>query len=117
MQPERFRVKLTREAKEMLRRVGKKYGRKTYEVLRNVIRELEFEPENKGQPLRTPLHGLYALHYSRFRIIYRIEQDQAIVIVVAAGYHESGARRDIYEVIERLVEAGHLEVKKPDDEA
>ena len=84
---EDFRVVLTTAAKEMFRKIGRKYGKKTYEVLRDLVKGLESEPEKQGFPLRAPLHGLYSLHYSRFRVIYRIENNEARVLVVAAGYH------------------------------
>jgi mRNA-degrading endonuclease RelE of RelBE toxin-antitoxin system len=90
----------------MLRRIGKKHGRSTYDHLKDLIRELEFEPEKKGQALGGPLKGLYSLHYARFRVIYRVEHPRSLVIVVATGYHASSTRRDIYEVLTRLVEKG-----------
>ena len=114
MPGDRFRVRITNEAKEMVRRIAKKYGRKTYEVLRGLVRDLEFEPEKKGQPLRGPLRGLHSLHYSRFRVVYRIERDEAVVLVLAAGYHRSDSRSDVYKLIERLVEKGHLEIRPGD---
>jgi len=97
----------------MLRKIGKRYGKKTYEVLRDLIQGLEFEPQKKGEALRGQLHGLHSLHYSRFCVIYRIEKKDAVVLVVAAGYHESEARTDIYEVLERLVESGSIVIQKP----
>ena len=116
MAEKRYRVLLVAEAKKMLRKIGKRFGKKTYGVLRDLIRELEFEPDKQGQPLHGPLRGLYSLHYSRFRVIYRIEHGVTTVLVIAAGYHESGARSDIYRVIERLVESGALEIKEPPSE-
>jgi mRNA-degrading endonuclease RelE of RelBE toxin-antitoxin system len=111
-----FRVRITHESKEMLRRVGKKYGQKSYGILRDLIRDLECEPQQKGQPLHGQLRGLYSLHYSRFRVLYKVERSQAIVLVVGAGYHQSDSRSDIYRVIERLVESGHIELHPPQDD-
>ena len=54
------------------------------------------------------LQGLHSLHYSRFRIICRIERSEAVVLVVGAGYHESDSRADIYNLIERALERGTL---------
>lgn len=114
MPDKQFRVRLVNEAREMLRKIGRKFGKKTYQLLRDLIQDLEFEPEKKGLPLRSPLQGFYSLHYSRFRVIYRIEQDEAIVLVLGVGYHESGSRSDIYQIIERLIESGTLDIRKPD---
>ena len=98
-------VKLTYEAKRMLRKISKKYGKHTYEMLRDLINRLESNPEKQGQPLCGILNGYYSLHYSRFRIIYRIHKDKLEVIVIGAGFHESKSRKDIYTLIERLIES------------
>lgn len=92
----------------MLSVVAKKYGRTTYEHLKNLIRELATEPEKRGQALRGVLKGLYSLHYSRFRVIYRIQNEQVRVIVLAAGHHSSGAREDIYKSFSRWVKEGSI---------
>ncbi|MEE9296767.1 MAG: type II toxin-antitoxin system RelE/ParE family toxin [Phycisphaerae bacterium] len=103
-----YRVVLVDEAKEMLRRIGRRYGKKTYEVIRDLIQDLEYEPEKKGDMLRSPLHGLHSLHYSRFRILYLVENQEARVIVVAAGFHQAGSRDDIYEKVDRWIESGRI---------
>ena len=43
-------------------------------------------------------HNLYCIRVGHFRIVYRIEEDELIVLVAAVGN-----RRDIYEEIERLL--------------
>lgn len=106
-----FRVRLSSAAKDDLRSIGKRYGKKTYQVIRDLICGLESEPEKKGQSLVGRLRGLHSLHYSRFRIIYRIERRQAVVLVIGAGYHESDSRADIYKLIERALERGTLVIQ------
>ena len=75
MSSEYFRLKLTDSATNDLRKIGKRYGKKTYETLRDLVGDLEFEPEKKGEPLRGRLSALFSRHYSRFRIIYHIRSD------------------------------------------
>lgn len=111
MTSESFRVRIADQATDMLRQIGKKYGAKTYGILRDLIRELEISPEQRGEPLRGQLKGLWSLHHSRFRVIYYIDHGECVVVVVAAGYHESGSRRDIYKVIKRLVQSGQIDIK------
>lgn len=108
-----FRIVFTTTAKEMLRTIGRRYGKKAYQVLRDKIRELEFDPDKRGAPLTRELKGLYSLHYGRYRVIYKIERSEAIVLVIAAGYHYSGVRNDIYEVVQRLVESGAIVINEP----
>ena len=108
MANEHHRVRLTEQAKDDLRRIKKKYGKKTYEVLRDLILDLEFEPEKKGEPLAGQLSGLYSRHHSRFRIIYQIDREQFLVIVVGGGWHETNSRNDIYFLLERAIKRGSI---------
>ena len=112
MSSESFRVRLTAGAKDNLRRIGKRYGKRTYETIRDLIQDLEFEPEKKGEPLQGVLRGLYSRHYSRFRIIYRMDKGEFVVLVVAAGYHETDSRSDIYKLIERGIQSGTLVIRE-----
>ena len=111
MSSEYFRLKLTDIATNDLRKIGKRYGKKTYETLRDLVGDLEFEPEKKGEPLRGRLSGLFSRHYSRFRIIYHISPDEFIVLVVACGFHENDSRTDIYKLVERSLIAGTLVIE------
>lgn len=110
--PASHRVLITDAAKDMLLRIGKKYGKRVYETLRDMIRGLEFEPEKKGQALAGRLHGFYSLHYSRYRVVYRIDGEKAVVLVIGAGWHESGPRADIYQVIEQMLQSGVIDPKR-----
>lgn len=118
MANEYHRVRLTEQAKDDLRRIKKKYGKKTYEVLRDLILDLEFEPEKKGEPLAGQLAGLYSRHYSRFRIIYQIDREQFLVIVVGGGWHEADSRNDIYVMLERAIKRGSIVIQsEPSEDA
>ena len=105
-----YRVRLTNEVVKELRRIGKKYRKKTYETLRDLIRDLKYEPDKKGEPLRGRLKGLYSRHYSRFRIVYTINHDELIVVVVTCGHHASGTRADIYEALSRMIDSGAINI-------
>jgi addiction module RelE/StbE family toxin len=106
VQAQRYRVRLAARVKDDLRRIGKKYGKKSYETVRDLIKDLEFEPEKKGERLSGRLKGLYSLHYSRFRIIYAIDNQELVVAVIGTGWHENESRRDIYKLIERALDSG-----------
>ena len=112
MAHDRYRVRIPLEVKASLRRIGRRYGKKTYEVLRDLICDLAFEPHKKGDPLRGPLLGLHSRHYSRFRIVYQINRGEAVVLVVGTGFHESKSRDDIYKLLERALESGKLVIQK-----
>jgi mRNA interferase RelE/StbE len=40
----------------------------------------------------------------RYRIIYKVERDLVLVLVVGVGMRREGAQQDIYTIMERLLE-------------
>ncbi len=44
----------------------------------------------------------------RYRIIYRIEREKVIVVVIAVGIHKEGDRADIYRIAVKLLYSGHI---------
>ena len=71
---------------------------------------LKDEPEKLGKALTGELSGYRSLRASgqRFRIIYKVEKKQVIVIVVVLGTRKEGDKRDIYALAQRLVRLGLL---------
>ena len=39
----------------------------------------------------------------RYRVIYRVEEDQVLVLVVAVGIRKEGDKRDIYTLARKLL--------------
>lgn len=74
------------------------------------IDALRQDPEKLGKPLLGELSGYRSLRASgqRFRVIYRIEAKQVIVLVVALGIRKEGDKRDIYALAKKLVRLGLL---------
>ena len=77
------------------------------------IEQLQNEPENQGKPLKDELSGLRSVRAigQRFRIIYRLKDEQIIVVVVAVGMRREGDRSDIYRIAERLLRSGFLNLE------
>jgi mRNA interferase RelE/StbE len=66
----------------------------------------------KGKPLRNELSGLISLKAigQRYRIIYKVVNEQVIVVVVAVGIRREGDRSDIYRIAERLLRSGLMTI-------
>ena len=69
------------------------------------------EPERQGAPLRGPLAGYRSCRAvgQRYRIIYKVNEGELVVLVVATGLRKEGDKRDIYRLTQRLVRLGLLE--------
>lgn len=74
-------------------------------------KKLADEPEKQGKALLGELAGLRSLRASgqRYRIIYKVERGQVLVLVIAVGIRKEGSRRDVYELAQKLLRARLIE--------
>lgn len=101
----KWRVEIAKTALEQLEKITDLRVRKK---LLERIEQLENDPEGQGKPLRNELSGLLSLRAigQRYRIIYKVVNEQVIVVVVAVGIRREGDRSDIYRIAERLLRSG-----------
>ena len=63
------------------------------EIIRKAIeKKLTIAPINFGKPLRYSLKGYRRLRIGEYRVIYKIDEDKVIVIIVDIDH-----RKDVYE--------------------
>lgn len=63
------------------------------EIIRKAIeKKLTVDPNTFGKPLRYSLKGYRRLRVGEYRIIYKVDEDRVIVIIV-----DIDRRKDIYE--------------------
>ena len=103
----KWRIELTETAFRMLEGIK---DRRILNAVRDRIDGLASDPEKQGKPLVGELSGFRSLRASgqRFRIIYRVEKDRIVVLVVATGIRKDGDRGDIYALAQKLVRLGLL---------
>ena len=101
-----FKIKITAMAAQMLRDIEA--------TARNQIvakiEQLKEEPELLGKPLVGPLKEYWSVRAAgqRYRILYHVHNETIVVIVVAVGIRKSGDKKDIYELMKKLVKTGIL---------
>lgn len=107
----RWHIKLTLPALKQLEaikdtRVRESIGRR--------ISALEHDPERQGKPLAAELTGYYSIRAigQRYRILYKLEAEQVIVVVVALGMRKEGDKKDVYTLAKKLVRLGLLDLDK-----
>jgi mRNA interferase RelE/StbE len=105
----RWNIKLTLPALKQLAaiqdiRVRESIGRR--------INALENEPEKQGKPLSDELAGYRSIRAvgQRYRILYKLEAEQVIVVVVALGIRKAGDKKDVYELAKKLARLGLLDL-------
>jgi mRNA interferase RelE/StbE len=103
MEPvEEYQVILSAQARQLFAQVK---DRREQQILLTRIEKLKHDPDKQGKALSEELIGYRSVRAvgQRYRIIYRIEQDQVLVVVVGIGRRKEGDKRDVYEVTRRLL--------------
>ena len=102
-----WKIELTRTAEVMLENIQ---DRRVQEKIRERIDGLANEPEKQGKPLTGDLARYRSLRAigQRYRIIYRVEKDKILVLVVALGIRKEGSKADIYSLAKKLIRLGLL---------
>ena len=91
----KYVVRISKEALKHLRDIT---DRRIRQDIFDRIEALATDPDKQGKPLRNELAGLRSIRVvnQRFRVIYEIQKEQVIVVVVAVGIRKQGDRADIY---------------------
>lgn len=97
-----YQVVLTPVAWQALRAIA---DRRIQDQIRTRISSLAQAPEQQGKPLRAELWGFRSLRAAgqRYRIIYRVERQRVLVMVVLVGIRKEGDRSDVYRLAQRLL--------------
>jgi mRNA interferase RelE/StbE len=90
--------------------------RRLQEKIRDRIDGLANEPDKQGKALAGNLAGRRSLRAAgqRYRIIYQLEKNKVIVLILAIGIRREGSKQDIYQLATRLVRLGLLGGKEDD---
>ncbi|MGV0026939.1 type II toxin-antitoxin system RelE family toxin [Phormidesmis priestleyi] len=98
-----YQIRLTDLALEMLDSIK---DQREQQSLRDRITKLKTEPEKQGKPLSDNLMGYRSVRAvgQRYRIIYRVEEEAIVILVVGVGRRKEGDKKDIYSLMERLLE-------------
>lgn len=98
-----YEIQLTPQALEMLADIKDK---RQQQALMERIDKLKTDPQKQGKPLVDKLKGYRSLRAvgQRYRIIYKVEIDKVVVVVVGVGLRKEGDKGDIYALMEKFLE-------------
>ena len=97
-----YSIVMTPAAKQMLAEIG---DVRIQQKIAEVIDRLKKDPEKQGKALTGELLGFRSIRAAgqRFRVIYKVEEQRVLVIVLAVGLRREGDKRDIYQRIHKLI--------------
>ena len=79
--------------------------RRIQQKIRERIDGLAHDPELQGKPLGgelAPCRSLRAIG-QRYRILYRVERNRIMVLVLTVGLRKEGDKRDVYALAKKLI--------------
>ena len=102
-----YRVDILPAAQDVVLNIA---GRRIQVKLLERMTALAADPELQGKPLGDDLAGYRSIRTvgRRYRIIYRVERSEVVVMVVAAGIRKEGSRENVYRVAAKLIRLGLL---------
>jgi mRNA-degrading endonuclease RelE of RelBE toxin-antitoxin system len=65
-------------------------------------------PEQRGKPLKDDLEGYRSLHWSRWRIVYSIDEEASRVWIFGVGQRAEGKPGDVYRTASKFLRLGLL---------
>jgi mRNA interferase RelE/StbE len=105
----KYRVLITETCLSLIEKIPDK---KIQVTILNRIEQLSDKPDMQGKRLVRKLSGFRSVHAAgRYRIIYRVDKQTVIVYVLATGIRKEGGKKDIYEVVKKLLRAGLLDLE------
>jgi mRNA interferase RelE/StbE len=102
-----YRIRITKIAAENIQQLEKSAQ---IQII-NKIEKLKEEPTLLGKPLKGPLKDFRSIRAvgQRYRVIYKLVENEIIVIVVAVGIRKDGDKKDIYELMKKYIKTNLLE--------
>ena len=81
------------------------------ESIHRHIDRLQTDPDKQGKLLDDDLTGYRSVRAvgQRYRIIYKLENEQIVVLVVMIGIRKEGDKKDVYALANKLARLGLLD--------
>jgi mRNA interferase RelE/StbE len=95
------------------KQLGTIKDQRAQKMLRASLKGLERDPEKQGKCLGHELAGYRSIRAvgQRYRVIYRVEEERVLVVVVTVGIRRVGDKKDVYEVAKKLARLGLFDLE------
>jgi mRNA interferase RelE/StbE len=109
-----WQIMFTPEAQAMMDAIK---DRRIKEKLTQRIDKLAEDPLKQGKALGAELSDLYSVRAAgqRYRIIYSLDGENIIILIVGVGIRREGSKTDIYALAKKLVRLGLVSVQESEE--
>ncbi len=107
-QNKEYQVSLTKQASKLFKKLK---DRREKEILLTRLEKLKYNPAQQGKALVKELSGYRSIRAvgQRYRIVYQIQEERVLVLVIAIGRRKEGDKNDIYTVTKKILETLELQ--------
>lgn len=100
-----YAVKWTETAAKLLEAIS---DRRVQRSIYARAGQLAHSPEDQGKPLVSELASFRSVRAvgQKYRIVYRVQRQAVVVVVVAVGRRKHGDAADIYTLAQKLLKQG-----------
>lgn len=96
-----YKIEITPLALDLLSKIKDQREQKG---LSKRIEQLKTEPDKQGKALSGVLKGYRSIRAlgQHYRIVYRVDKEKVIVVIVGAGIRKEGDKKDIYKILNKF---------------
>jgi mRNA interferase RelE/StbE len=97
-----YRIVLSVQAQKLFTAIK---DRREQSIVLARLEKLKNDPDKQGKALIDELSGYRSVRAvgQRYRIIYRIEEERVVVMIVGIGRRKEGDKRDVYMITQQLI--------------
>ncbi len=102
-QSREYEVLLTKQARKLFKKIK---DRREQQLLLAKLEKLKYNPNIQGKALVKQLSGYRSVRAvgQRYRIVYQIQEEKVLVVVVGIGRRKEGDKNDIYSVTKKILD-------------
>lgn len=103
MQNKEYQIRLTKQARKLFKKIK---DRREQEILLARLEKLKYNPDWQGKALVKELSSYRSVRAAgqRYRIVYQVQEEKVLVLVIAIGRRKQGDKQDIYTVTKKLLD-------------
>lgn len=103
-----YQIILTKQAQKLFKKIK---DRREQGLLLTKLEKLKYSPDKQGKALVKELSGYRSIRAvgQRYRIIYQIQEEKVLVVILTIGMRKQGDKNDIYSVTKKLLDNIELE--------
>ena len=98
-----YQVVLTQQARKLFKKIK---DRREQQLLLAKLEKLKYNPNLQGKALVKELSNYRCVRAvgQRYRIVYQVQEEKVLVVVIAIGRRIEGDKKDVYSMTKKILD-------------